>query len=681
MLVTEPSAQSAKTNGAGPAAGDLGAAALARLVGRRFDTEHPLVSVIIPVFNSWPVTRRCLESLVHCDPEITLQAIVVDDASTDDTLAQLATLRKIEIVRNGTNAGFVGSCNRGAMLARGEYLWFLNNDTEVVAGSLRALVQRAESDAGIGIVGSKLVYPDGRLQEAGGIIWSDAAGWNYGRRDSPARPEYNFVRDVDYVSGASLLVRAELFRELGGFDRRFSPAYYEDADLCFQARARGHRVVYEPRSVVTHYEGLSSGTDLGSGMKRFQIVNRAKFFSKWEPVLTAQHSAPNPADVRAAARARGGHRGGILVIDSYVPMYDREAGSKRLRELVDGFVASGERVVFLPDNIAALEPYSGELEAEGVELLYHSDGDPRRWKELLLDALPTVDAVWICRPELCRKYLPVIRGHSNLPILYDTIDLHHLRLRRQAELEGRDDAEWRRVEELELTCGRASDATIVVTESEATVFREAGIGPVAIVPTIHDVLLETHPPFESTQGLLFIGGYNHTPNVDAVKWLVSEIMPMVWERAGDVHVTLLGANPPADVLALAGRRVSVPGYVRDVEPYFLNARVFVAPIRYGAGVKGKIGHALSYRVPLVTTPLAADGFRLTDGSDALIAESAEDFAAAIVALYTDAGLWNGVSARSSKPLETFSSRRVVADALEIVEQVRRTRAALVPAGP
>ena len=90
---------------------------------------------------------------------------------------------------------------------------------------------------------------------------------------------------------------------------------------------------------------------------------------------------------------------------------------------------------------------------------------------------------------------------------------------------------------------------------------------------------------------------------------------MVWERAGDVHVTLLGANPPADVLALAGRRVSVPGYVRDVEPYFLNARVFVAPIRYGAGVKGKIGHALSYRVPLVTTPLAADGFRLTDGSD------------------------------------------------------------------
>jgi GT2 family glycosyltransferase len=659
--------------------GDAGGAALARLVDRRFETKHPLVSVIIPVFNNWAVTRRCLESLVRCDPEIAVQAIVVDDASTDDTLGQLAALRKIEVLRNGENAGFVKSCNRAALLARGDYLWFLNNDTEVTTGSLRALVQRAERDLTIAIVGSKLVYPDGRLQEAGGIIWADAGGWNYGRLDSPAMPEYNFVRDVDYVSGASLLVRTQLFRELGGFDERFAPAYYEDADLCFQVRARGHRVVYEPRSVVTHYEGLSSGTDLGSGMKRFQVVNQAKFFSKWEPVLTAQHSPPSAAGVRMAARARGGRRGGILVIDSYVPMYDREAGSKRLRELIDGFVASGERVVFLPDNIAALEPYSGELQAEGVELLYYSEGDPRRSKELLLDALPTVDAVWICRPELCRKYLPLIRGHSNLPILYDTIDLHHLRLRRQAELEGRDDSEWRRVEELELTCGRASDATIVVTESEAAVFREAGVAPVAIVPTIHDVLLESHPPFDATQGLLFIGGYNHTPNVDAVKWLVSQVMPIVWKRAGDVHVTLLGANPPAEVLALAGRRVSVPGYVRDVEPFFLGARVFVAPIRYGAGVKGKIGHALSYRVPVVTTPLAADGFHLNHGSEALIAQSAEDFAAAIVSLYTDAELWNSVSAQCSRPLETFSSRRVVADALEIIDRVRRTRGTLAPA--
>jgi GT2 family glycosyltransferase len=346
--------------------GALAAACRERLVG----VAEPTITVVIPAFNKWDVTRRCLESLVRCDPEVELHVVVVDDASSDETAASVAVLPGIDLVRNGVNAGFVDSCNRGALLARAPYLLFLNNDTEVTANSLRALVQRMESDARIGIAGSKLVYPDGRLQEAGGIIWSDASGWNYGRTDSPLRPEYNFTRDVDYVSGAALMVRSDLFRSLGGFDRRFAPGYYEDADLCFAVRALGHRVVYEPRSVVTHYEGLSSGTDLGAGMKRFQVVNQITFRAKWGDVLDAVHAAPNPDSVRCAARARGETRGAILVVDSYVPMYDREAGSKRLRQLIDGFTAAGRRVVFLPDNIAALEPYAGELQDAGVEVLH-----------------------------------------------------------------------------------------------------------------------------------------------------------------------------------------------------------------------------------------------------------------------------------------------------------------------
>jgi GT2 family glycosyltransferase len=643
--------------------------------------SEPTISVVIPAFNKWSVTRRCLESLARCDPDVALQVIVVDDASSDETAASVAALPGVDLVRSGTNAGFVGSCNRGALLARAPYLFFLNNDTEVTLNSLRALLQRMESDPRIGVVGSKLVYPDGRLQEAGSIIWSDASGWNYGRTDSPLRPEYNFTRDVDYVSGASLMVRSELFASAGGFDRRFAPGYYEDADLCFTVRALGYRVVYEPRSVVTHYEGLSSGTDLGAGMKRFQTVNQLTFRAKWAAVLDAAHAAPNPGSVRCAARARGATNGAILVVDSYVPMYDREAGSKRLRLLIDGFTAAGRRVVFLPDNIAALEPYAGELQDAGVEVLHHSDGDPRRWRELLLDALPTVDAAWICRPELCRKYLPVIRAYSDIPILYDTIDLHHLRLRRQAELEGAGDAEWRRLEELELMCARAADATAVVTEPEAQVLRSAGIAPVVVVPTIHDIEPCAPRAFEDTVGIIFIGGYNHTPNVDAVRWLVRDIMPVVWQRLPDVHVTLLGANPPGVVQELADARVSVPGYVRDVEPYFLGARVFVAPLRYGAGMNGKVGHALAYGVPTVTTSVGAAGFALTDGSDALIADDVATFAQAILGLYEDQPLWSRISARCADPLAGFSSERVVATALDTVDRlvVQRRSLALSPA--
>lgn len=644
-------------------------------MARRVDASaEPDVSVVIPVFNKWDVTRRCLLSLARCDADVSVQVIVVDDASSDGTAAALARVPGVDVVRNGLNAGFVDSCNRGAAIARGRYLYFLNNDTELADGALRALLDRAKSDAAIGVVGSKLVYPDGRLQEAGGILWSDAGGWNYGRLDDPARPEYAFVRDADYVSGASLLVPAALFRELGGFDRRYAPAYYEDADLCMAVRERGLRVVYEPRSVVTHYEGISAGTDLGAGMKRFQEINRPKFLEKWRTVLERDHFPPDAAHVRAAARARSG-RSGVLVIDSYVPLYDREAGSARLHQLVRGFLQAGERVVFLPDNIAAMQPYAAELQAAGVELLHHTDGDARRARELLIEALPTVDVAWVCRPELCKTYLPLIRAHAGIPVVYDTIDLHHVRMRRQAEIEGGAAEPWQKMEQLELTCARAADGTVVVSGEEAALLERAGVEPVAVVPTIHDVV-PAGTRREDTAGLLFIGGYNHQPNVDAVEWLVREIMPRVWNVLPDAHLTLLGAGPPPTVLALAGERVTVTGFVQNVDPYFRAARVFVAPLRFGAGVKGKIGHALMYRLPVVTTPVGAEGFALRHGENALVAQDAAAFADAIVALYRDPDLWAALAAGAQDVLRPFSSAGVVATALRFIEQVRAERRAL-----
>jgi GT2 family glycosyltransferase/glycosyltransferase involved in cell wall biosynthesis len=651
----------------------LAAQAAQRLAG----AESPVVSIIIPVFNKWAVTRRCLASLFACDPDVAIQIVVVDDASRDETLRRLSALPGVDVVRNGVNSGFVHACNRGASIARGRYLWFLNNDTEVQAGSLKALIERADSDPTIGIVGAKLVYPDGRLQEAGGIIWSDAGGWNYGRNDDPRRPEYNFARDVDYVSGASLVIGTELFRAIGGFDARYAPAYYEDTDLCFEVRARGYRVVYEPRSVVTHYEGATAGSEVtSSGMKRFQETNRPKFREKWRYVLERDHAAPNSDGVRSAARMRMPAARGVLIVDSYVPMYDRESGSQRLRRLVDGFVAAGLRVVFLPDNLAPLQPYTTELEARGVEVLYYTEGDPRRWKEFLADALPTVDVAWICRPDLCRKYLPEIRGRSDIPIVYDTVDLHHLRLRRQMTFDGSvDEQTWRSVEALELACAAAADATVVVSAAEAEIIQAAGVGPVAVVSNIHDSA-ERARPFSSTSGVLFIGGYNHTPNVDAVTWLVREIMPLVWRVLPEVRVTLLGAEPPPDVLGLTSEAVTVTGYVRDVDPYFRAARVFVAPLRYGAGVKGKIGQALSYGLPTVMTSIGAEGFALRDRSDALIADDAEAFADAVIELYRDEVLWNRIALGSAAALEAFGSGRVVRSALDVIDRISASRSVM-----
>ncbi|HVA32740.1 MAG TPA: glycosyltransferase family 2 protein, partial [Candidatus Baltobacteraceae bacterium] len=247
--------------------------------------ETPIVSVVIPVFNHCDVTMRCLRSIADSWFEsLDVQFVVVDDGSTDRTASVVTQLDGVEYLRNGRNEGFVRACNRGARLARGKYLCFLNNDTLVRDGWLDHLVSTLENDGTIGVAGSKLLYPDGRLQEAGSILWRDGTGWNVGNRDNPERPRYNFVRDVDYVSGAALLVRANLFERIGGFSEAYRPAYYEDADLCFTVRSLGYRVVYQPLSTVVHYEGATSG-NARTGVKRFQEINRPKFCEKWAAEL------------------------------------------------------------------------------------------------------------------------------------------------------------------------------------------------------------------------------------------------------------------------------------------------------------------------------------------------------------------------------------------------------------
>ena len=616
----------------------------------------PVASVIIPVFNQCEVTVRCLQSIVDTWPlHLELQVIVVDDASSDQTPTVLTALAGLDYVRNANNLGFVRSCNRGAALARGKYIVFLNNDTEVREGWLDHLVNLAESDSSVGAVGSKLIYPDGTLQEAGGIIFRDASGWNYGRTGDPADSRYNYVREVDYCSGAALMVRSDLFRRIGGFSELFAPAYYEDVDLCFSIRSLGYRVLYQPLSEVVHYEGVTSGTDIASGTKRYQEINRPKFLDKWSTALQG-HFEPDPSSVvRAARRFNSGPT--ILVVDSYVPLHDRDAGSLRLLKIVRMLREARFNVIFLPDNYAPLQPYTMELQTLGVEVLHHTESG-RTQKKALEEVVPSLDFAWICRPELFAKYAASVRRNGATRILYDTIDLHFVRKRREYELFGGDVADWQKSEREELAAARAADATIVVTTAERDVLLAAGIEHVFVVPTLHDPESHTTREFEERSGVLFIGGYNHTPNVDAAKWLCEEIMPIVWRERPEISVTLLGSNPPESVLALQSPKVRVPGFLPDVSRYFETSRVFVAPIRFGAGMKGKVGHALSYGLPTVLTTIAAEGFGLTDERDCLIADDAETFARGILRAYCDREVWDGLSRSAVAAIEPFTMAAV-----------------------
>jgi GT2 family glycosyltransferase/glycosyltransferase involved in cell wall biosynthesis/SAM-dependent methyltransferase len=616
--------------------------------------ESPEVSLIIPLHSHAELTRACLRSIREHTRRVRYEVILVDDTADADTKRLLGLVRGAKILRNEQNLGYLRSMNRGAAAARGKWLVLFNNDTEVTAGWLTAMLDCAKSAPDVGVVTPKFLYPDGSLNEAGGIIWRDGTGVNYGRGEAPERFPYEYRRETDYGSAAALMVSAELWGDTGGFDERYLPMYYEDADLCFEARERGLRVLYEPRAVVVHVEGATAGKDAESGFKRFQERNRPKFVSKWRPRLELEQRLPAPENVRAAAnRHRGPH---VLVVDHRMPMWDRDAGSLRILEVMRALIGLGARVSFMPENLAATQPYTRGLQQMGIEVLY-GELDPRAELAILG---PTLSMVILCRPHPTSHWLDTVRELAPLAtVIYDTVDLHWLREARRGALAGSVLREppgsngnmnlasispkASALRELELAMMRATDATMVASKREREqVERDVPGARVLVVPTVYDVEPYVAPP-EERSGILFVGGFEHVPNVDAVLRLIRDVMPRVWSELPDMKLTIVGPSPPPEVQALAAPLVDILGWVEELQPLLERSRVMAAPLRFGAGMKGKVTQCLAVGLPVVTTAIGAEGLDVRDGESMLIADEPDELADCIVRLCRDDELWRRVS--------------------------------------
>jgi GT2 family glycosyltransferase/glycosyltransferase involved in cell wall biosynthesis len=631
-------------------------------------SDEPAVSVIIPTYGQLEHTLRCLASIAANPPALPIEVIVIDDAWPGEDAEALSLVRGVRLLRNDTNVGFLHSCNRAAAKARGEYLFLLNNDTQVLDDWLEPMVSLFQQRPSTGAVGAKLLYPDGRLQEAGGIIWQDGSGWNFGRLEDPGKPAYNYVREVDYCSAAALLVERKVFVELGGFDERYAPAYYEDTDLCFRLRGIGLRTLYQPAARIVHYEGVSHGRDTAVGIKSHQVANRSTFIGVWADVLAKEHYRNRDDAFRARERAMG--RKIVLVVDHYVPTPDRDAGSRAMMACLHVLLHAGFMVKFWPHNLSYSPAYTQVLQKLGIEVFYGPDHAP--FDSWIRKAGREFDMILVSRPDVAEDVMPQIRRHSRARLIYYGHDLHFRRMRQQAEVTG-DGRLLRLAEhmrERENAVWRQADLSLYLSEEEAQI--ASALQPDAkissIVPYCFDRFGEARVA-PACREIIFVGGFGHPPNEDAAVWFVNEVLPLIRADVPEAHLSIIGSNPTERVRALNGEAIAWFANVTDaeLEAAYDRARVAVVPLRCGAGVKLKVVEALRTGVPLVTTPVGAQGL---PGLFQVVAveDDAGLFAAAVVGLLRDDAAWEKSSSRQVEfARERFSREAMTASLLAALE--------------
>lgn len=602
------------------------------------DNDNPVVSIIVPVFNQFALTYHCIASCILAANDIPFELIVVDDCSTDATITLQDKVANFKVLRNASNLGFVRSCNRGAAEAKGDYIVFLNNDTEVTTGWMDELVQVFSDFDNVGAVGSKLIYPDGVLQDAGGVVWDNGLPWNAGNGGSSNDPQYNYTRDVDYLTGAALMVSRDAWTKAGGFDERYVPAYYEDTDLAFKLRDLGYRTIYCPLSTVIHFEGQSNGTDTSAGVKQHQIINAETFKSRWCNAFEGL----GQEGVDLHLNKDRGRQFRVLMIDHAFPCEGLDAGSYAAIQEIKLMMALGCKITFVPQNFAHLGMYTETLQRMGVECVYSPFCTSM--EKFLHQRGTEFDAIYITRYSVAEKVLPAIRENSSAKILFNNADLHFLREMRAAEAAGVTDLTGPlQTRDREVWVMKNVDAILSYNETEHSIIAEHTERSNNIFKCPW-VLLDRYSQsaFSDRKGIAFLGGFGHPPNREGVEYFIREVMPLVRQTGLDIPLHIYGSSFPDELMALASDDIIIEGFVESLDTLFDHCRVFIAPLLSGAGIKGKVLDSMAYAVPSVLTPVAAEATGLQNNVSAFIVESPEEWASAIAKLYSDEVQWNNM---------------------------------------
>ena len=609
--------------------------------------RRPDVSIVLVLYNQAELTFGCLGSIVETlsNSALGVEVVILDNASTDRTGALLDRIEGAEIIRSAANLHFLKGMNQAARSATGRTLLLLNNDAQLLPGAVTAALRTLDSEPDIGAVGGRIILPDGTLQEAGSILWRNGAAAGYGRGQDPNTPDYMFQRDVDYCSGAFLLTPTALWRELGGFDERYAPAYYEETDYCLRLWESGHRVVFDPDVAVIHYEFGSSASSADA--LALQTTNHRIFVQQHREWLDGQFPL-DPMNVIAARTARSG-RPRVLVLDDRVPKPELGRGYPRANRFLHELLKEGADVTLFPMNRHA-ETWHGVRRAldKRIEVLIAAD---RTQIRAYLEARRGhFDAIIVCRPPNMASFEDAIGSDRGLigdaRVIYDAEALFVTRdlQRREARGDAPSEPERHLMLASEVALTRLADSVVSVSPPEQETLETYGARHVRILGhALDDEPLPTG--FEERDRIVFLGAIeaDDAPNADAVRWFASAILPELRRALGEAtRLTVIGIAEAPSIVALDGVALELMGMVDDLHVAMAGARVMVVPSRLGAGIPHKVHQAAMLGIPVVVTSLIANQLGWQDGREVLVADDAAAFAEACARLHGDRTLWERV---------------------------------------
>ncbi|WP_413992038.1 glycosyltransferase [Labrys okinawensis] len=610
----------------------------------RFEGD-PQISVIMIIHNHLPMTLAALTTL-RATYHGRIQVILVDSGSTDEARFIDRHVQGGLHLRFETNIGFVNACNSGLLHVRAPYLLFLNNDIQLTPGALDAAVSRLESEDDIGAVGAKVIRTNEKLQEAGCIVWRDGRTTGYMRDWSPLCPEANFVRDVDFCSGVFLLTKTDVVRRIGGFDVRFAPAYFEDADLCLEIWNAGYRVVYDPSVAVYHYE-YGSSRESGAAFAMMHR-NQKTFYTKHFQQLK-RHFKDLP-DIVSMARFAGKSRPRVLFIEDFVPLRGLGAGAVRSNDLIRVMDEIGYQVTVYPMHGTTATP--AEIYAdfpERVEVMH--DVTHYNIGKFLSDRRDYFDCVWICRAHNLNLLKTALEQANFDPkkttTVLDTEAIFSIREAVQAKRAGRH-LDLKEAMSREFEHAHLCQEIVTVSATEAAVLHRFGFPHARVVGTYRPVKL-TERSWQEREGILFVGSLygDDTPNYDSLCWFIDQVMPLIEAELGwETRLNIVGHCAPGVPIDrfTSHSRVTWHGPVVELEKVYDMNRLLIAPTRFAAGTPYKVYEAASYGIPTVITNLLANQLGWKSGQHviAVPVDDAEEFARQVVRVYRSPELWNSL---------------------------------------